>query len=315
MELNRTNLDELFRNWKIRANKAFIEGPAAIHDKVCQMEDSSAAVEVYDLLINFPKFKRFKDRIKEQNTASAQVRIANAEWADVVSVPQADVERDTFGKFTKNFEMLGMAARRSPDNSFAELLAASFTTKDYTGTNFFAADKPHLPGVIDGGTFTNLLTVKPSAGSWEAAKVMMGNIKDMNGDPMGIGQTKTVICSTKWASTFRQILGADLVMQVSGDAGAAVSNIYKGDAELIEFHYLNTAARQDNWFVVDNFWPIRAFICQRETALRLYKQDDPNTHKDAFDRHVFLYQGYMRYEMGLGLPQLAVGSTGANAAL
>jgi phage major head subunit gpT-like protein len=315
MDLTRNNLNRLFEDWRIVSLAAFSEGAEPVAERICQIETSNAAVNIYDLMVQFPLFRRFRDQIAKQNLASAQHQIKNDEWESTVEVKQADVERDTYGKYNNLFKMLGTAARRSPDAALASLFVSAFTTNDYTGTTFFGVNKPHLPNVADVGTFTNKMTEKPSAGSWEKAKQILSNITDLNGEPMGIGANRRVICSSKWESTFKRILNAELIMQVSGDAGAAVTNIYKGDAELVVFPYLNTAAREDKWAVLDTTWPLRAFILQKEVQLRLYKQDDPNQHHDAFKNHVFLYQGYYRGDVGFGLPHLAVGSTGADAAL
>lgn len=305
----------LREDWKAVTMKAFHEGAAAVSDRICQRETSRNAVNVYDLLVQLPVMKKFGGQVAKQNLVRAQHRIENAEFEATISVRQADIERDQIGTYKNKFEMLGLAARRRPDRFLAALMVAGFSTVDYTGLNFFAANKPHIPELVDAGTFTNLMTEKPSAGSWEKAKQLLGNITDANGEPMGLGGQKLVVCSTKWESTFRRILNAELIMQVDDGAGAAVSNIYKGDAELLVFPYLNTAAREDKWFVLDVGYPLRAFIDQRETEPRFYAQDDPNTHKDAFSEHVFNYQVYARGEVGFGLPQLAIGSTGADNAL
>ncbi|NBW11980.1 MAG: hypothetical protein EBR82_28510 [Caulobacteraceae bacterium] len=317
MDLTRANLNRLREDWRVIALDAFTTGAAPVASRICQQETSNNAINVYNLLVALPMMRRFRDRVKGQNLAMAQHRIANDEHEATIEVPQADVERDQIGQYSNMFSMLGIAARRRPDRDLAQLLIDAFTVTDYTGTAFFANSKPHLPGVVDVGTFDNLMTEKPSAGSWEAAKTLMASIMDLNGEPMGLGQQKTVICSQKWESTFRRILNAELIMQVAGTntAAAAVTNIYQGDAELIVLPYLNTSARQDKWFVLDTSWPLRAFINQTEVDMRFYAQDDPNTHKDAFDRHLFRYQVYARGEVGFGLPQLAVGSTGADAAL
>lgn len=303
-------------HWQVRFLQAFTQGAVPAAEQICQMEQSSAAIEVYDLLIAVPMFQKVKDQIKKQNLARAQHRVTNEEYAATIAVKQADLERDSYGQYNNKFDVLGQAARRNPDRLLAYLMANAFTETDYTGTAFYAADKPHLPGVLDAGTFTNKMTAKPSANSWDAAKQLMGNIKDANGQPMGLGGKKTVVCSTKWVSTFRRILNAELIAQdIVGSGVAAVSNIYKGDADIIEFPWLNTTADQDKWFVLDTSWNLRSFILQNEVAPRFYSQDNPNVHKDAFDEHVFLYQGYYRGNVGLGLPQLSIASDGSTNAL
>lgn len=312
---NQAAITRLRERWQTRTLKAFTEGAEPVCERICQIEQSTAEVEVYDMLVKFPAFEKFKDQIKEGNMAREQVRLTNEEFQDTVVVPQAKIERDQIGQYNNLFDMLGVAARRHPDKLLAALMVSGFTTNDYTGQPFFDADKPHLPGVVEANTFTNKMTEKPSAGSWEKAKQLMGNILDANGEPMGIGMKKMVVCSQKWESTFKRILHAELIGQVVGGGAAAVSNIYAGDADLVMFPYLNTAANEDKWFVLDVGWPLRAFILQKEVQLRQYAQDNPNTHKDAFDKHIFKYQGYYRGNVGFFMPQLAIGSTGADAAL
>lgn len=309
----RTRLRE---DWKTVMFKGFeSEGAKSVTDLIAEKQSSSAAVNVYDMLVALPIMKRFKDQIKVQITARAQHRLENEELEASVEVPQAAIERGEAAQFNNKFTMLGYAVRRRPDRFLAQLLIDGFTTLDYTGTAFFADSKPHLPGLLDAGTFDNKMTEKPSAGSWEAAKQKLNYIMDANGEPMNVGSKLMVVCSSKWATTFKKILNAETILEAGENSDAAVSNIYRGDADLIEFKHLNTSARQDKWFVVNVGEPVRAIIDQTETQPRFYAQDDPNTHKDAFDRHVFRYQAYQRAVVGFGLPQLIIGSTGADNAL
>lgn len=306
----------LRENWKVVMLKSMHAALPSVAAKICQKESSSAAVEVYDMLVQLPSMRKFQDKVKLQTTGRAQHRIENEELEATVAIRQAALERGEAEQFNNKFEMLGIAVSRRPDKYLAQLMVSAFSTVDYTGLNFFAADKPHLPGVIDAGTFSNLMTEKPSAGSWEKAKQLLAYIKDPNGEPYGLGENLVVVCSSKYASTMKKVLKAETITEVvTGEGVAAVSNIYQGDAGLIEFKHLNNATNQDKWFVLDLSLPVRAFIDQTETQPRFFAQDDPNTHKDAFEEHIFQYQAYQRAALGFGLPQLAVGSTGADAAL
>ena len=309
----RTRLRE---DWKTVTLKAFDTSPPSVADLICEPQSSSAAINVYDLVIQLPVMRRFRDQIVVQQTGRAQHRIENDELEATVSVSQAAIERGEAAQFNNRFEMLGIASRRRADRFLAPLLIDAFSVNDYTGTPFFSADKPHIPDLIDAGTFSNLMTQKPSAASWEHAKQLLGYILDPNGEPMNLASKLVVVCSTKWASTFKKILNAETILEAGGGGDvAAVSNIYRGDADLVEFKHLNTSARQDHWFVMNVGEPIKAFINQTETSPRFYAQDDPNVHQDAFKNHVFNYQVYQRAAVGFGLPQLAIGSTGAENAL
>lgn len=305
----------LREDWKTVTLKAFETGAPSVADLICEAQTSSAAVNVYDLVIQLPVMRRFRDQVVIQPTARAQHRIENDELEATIAVSQAAIERGEVAQFNNRFEMLGVAARRRADRFLAALMIDAFTVNDYTGTPFFSDGKPHLPGVVDAGTFDNLMTEKPSAGSWEKAKQLLGYILDPNGEPLNQASKLVVVCSTKWASTFKKILNAETILEANEAGAAAVSNIYRGDADLIEFKHLNTSARQDKWFVLNVGEPVRGFINQTETSPRFYAQDDPNTHTDAFKQHVFNYQVYQRAAVGFGLPQLAIGSTGAANAL
>lgn len=302
-------------NWQVRFLKAFTEGPQPIAETLCQRETSRKAVEIYKLLVKFPGFKKFTGELEKEGMAWAEHSIPNEEWHDSVEVPRADIERDDIGQYNNMFELLGQAARRHPDELLAAVMAGAFATNDYTGMAFFAADKPHIPGVVDAGTFTNLMTEKPSAASLEKAYQLMANIKDANGKPLSIGGKKLVICSDTYGSTFRKLLKAETITEVvTGQGVASVANIYSGTADLVVMPHLNTTADKHKWFLLDQSWPLRAFVLQSEVKPRFIAQD---AEKDdgPFNRKVNIYQGYYRGNVGFGLPQLAVGSTGADAAL
>jgi phage major head subunit gpT-like protein len=287
----------------------------SITSRACQQEMSNAESNVYDVLVELPQMRRFRDRVVEQNMSYIQPRLKNEEFEATVKIPQADIERDNHGRYNTRFTVLGQAAKMRPDKTFGDVLAKSFTQVDYTGTAFFAADKPLIPGVVDAGTFTNLMTEKPSAASWVKAKKIMGNIRTKSNDPLCLGQRRIVICSQSYESTFKQLLNAELILQVGGGVGAAVTNIYQGEAELIVHPWLNAAGREHNWFVLDASTALRAFVDQKETDLKFLAHDNPETHSEVFATHNFFYQVYQRGDVGAILPMLAVGSTGADAAL
>jgi len=302
-------------NWQVTFLKAFTEGGSPVSEVICQRAESRKAVEIRKLLIKFPAFKRFTGEIEAESMGWAEHPLANEEWADMVLVPRADIERDDIGQYGSEFQMMGMAARRHPDELLAAVMAGAFVTTDYTGLPFFAADKPHLPGVVDAQKFSNLMTEKPSAASLEKAYQLMANIKDANGNPMSLGGKKMIVCSDKYGSTFRKLLKAENIIEVvTGQGVAAVSNIYSGTADLAVFNHLNTTANENKWFLLDQGYPVRAFILQSEVKPRFIAQD-AETDDIPFRLKKNAYQGYYRGNVGYGLPQLAVGSTGAADAL
>ena len=50
-------------NWRVKFLDAFTSGAVPAAEQICQQEQSSAAIEVYDLLIAVPFFQKIKDKI------------------------------------------------------------------------------------------------------------------------------------------------------------------------------------------------------------------------------------------------------------
>ena len=87
----------------------------------------------------------------------------------------------------------------------------AFSTKDYTGTNFFATGKKHFPSAK--ATFSNLLTDQLFAASFRTARQTLktqkitfpdGSVRQLN-----LGRNLTLIVSPANESTAREILTAE----------------------------------------------------------------------------------------------------------
>lgn len=74
-----------------------------------------------------------------------------------------------------------------------------------------------------------------------------------------------------------------------------------------------SGAYADMWFVLEVGYPIKPFINQVEKELKLLALDDENT-ADFILKHRWLWQAYRRGNCGFAMPELAYGSTGADAA-
>lgn len=305
----------LKRDYKVSYSKAYDTTKPSVTSRVAEKQRSTKAFNVYEALALLPRMEEFKGQVLNQPTAKIQYMIENKELVGRVAVPVAALERGEAPQFANKFELLGYAAKRRPDEALLTLLQGAFTTKDYTGKNFIDTDKAWLPEVANFGTFTNKMTAKPSANSWEAAKVLMGNILDPNGKPISDGESLVVLCSTYYESTFKTLFNAQMVAQVvTGEGVASVSNIYQGDATIIAMRGMNAAAHRHKWFVLDTSLPVRAIIDQVETEPRFEAYDAPDCDC-VKNRKEVEYEVYQRANVGMGLPQLIVGSDGTTDAL
>ncbi len=312
MQINQSTLAALYKGYRT----LFF---AALHSAdpkwsmFAMKTPSAAASEIYHWLGAVPGMRKLLGEVVIKNLVASNYTITNDEYEDTIAVKQADIERDTYGIYNPLFQAMGQAAAEHPDELLATLLIAGFTATDYTGDTFFADVHKHRVGSAL-NTFDNKMTEKFSANGYIAARKKMRSILNEEGRPMNLGRKLLLIVSPTYESTALQVLNAELVGQLNADGSAiaAVSNVQKGTAELLVWSRL--AADEHKWFLMDVGQPVKPVIFQEEKAVALTSLTAPDADH-VLKKHEFLYQGYGRYSVGYGLPQLIVGSTGADAAL
>jgi phage major head subunit gpT-like protein len=107
--------------------------------------ESTSESETYNFLTGLPGMKRLIGEAKPEDVALAGFTITNDEWESTITVKRKHIERDSLGIMKPQFAELGTIAREHPAELVADLLNGSFTTKDYTGKNFFDENKKHDP--------------------------------------------------------------------------------------------------------------------------------------------------------------------------
>lgn len=294
-------------------NTAFQEG---LHGEVTELDglyletNSTAETEAYEWLNTIGGLQVFTGEGKFQDLSTSGYEIKNKEYQAGVDVKSINIERDREGIYKPSFQMLGRRANEHKSELIGELLIGGFTLLDYTGAAFFAANKKHAPN-IEGGkaktpTFTNLGTKKISAANYDTARLNLLSRLDRDGKPLRLGKKlKLIVGSASWA-TARDILTLSKLAN-----GADNPNV--GTAELVLMPEIDSSAKPYAWFLVDVGMPVKAFIFQNEIPVRLESQTNPESDT-VFINKVFKYQAYASRGAGYGLPQLAYGATGVDAA-
>lgn len=281
-------------------NKAMQESPTD-WTKVAMKTVSSAAKEVYAWLQNTFGMKELVGEIIIDGLKTDAYELPNKEFHDTKSVKEADLERDNEGIYAPMFQMLGAGAGRSYEELVFDRLVNGFTNKGYDGKAFFHATHPTGYGNT---TYSNLGTKKFSAANFGDARTALRTVKAANGKAWGFGRKLLLVVSPKYETTARHVLNDELM------AGGE-SNPYKGAAELLVTSF--TSANEDAWFLLEVGWPVKPLILQEEKAPSITSVNSPGDSYVLLN-HEFLYQAYGRYNAGYGLPQMAWGSTGADAA-
>ncbi len=302
MQINQSNLVALYKGYRTLFLNT-MTATATHWNKVAMPTTSNALEEIYHWLGRFPKMRKFLGEAAIKNIAANKFSIPNDEFEATVSVKEAHIETDQYGIYNPMFEMAGFSAAQHKDELVANLLTNGFTQKDYTGKNFFDTDKLNNPQDAKSGKFTNKGTKKLSAANFEAAVAAIKSVKDSEGQPLGIGIKLLLVVHPSNESLARRILNAELI-------NGGETNVNKGTAELLVWPQLTNA---DAWFVLETGFPFKAVILQTVKETRLTGITNPESdHVLKF--HEYLYQAYGLYGAGYGLPQLAWGSTGADAA-
>jgi phage major head subunit gpT-like protein len=281
-------------------NKAQQEAPSQ-WARIAMRTTSNSAKEIYGWLQNNFGMKELIGEIEIEGLETLDYELANKEFHDTKAVKQADIERDNEGIYAPMFQMMGMGANRAYDILVFKRLLEGFTNVCYTGKTFF--NTAHPTGK-KGVTFSNKGTKKWSAANFEAARTFLQTVPTANGDPWGFGTKLLVICSPQYQSQVHHVLKDD---KTTGGE----SNPYKDTAEYLVSPYLQT--NPDAWFLLEVGWPVLPILLQEEKKITIASANKPDDSYVILN-HQFLFQAYGRYNAGYGLPQMAYGSTGADAA-
>ena len=146
MLVNAANVAEIFRNFRVIFMDAYHGATTPDWEMLAMRVESNAAEESYDWLGAIPTMRKLVGEVQINNLAANQWRILNEEFENTIGVKRKDIERDRLGIYRPLLQLMGADARKFPDYMLAKLLCDGFTTKDYTGKNFFDANKEGTPG-------------------------------------------------------------------------------------------------------------------------------------------------------------------------
>jgi phage major head subunit gpT-like protein len=302
MIVTSTNLAALNKGFRTLYSDAFQGGGATPRvESYALRTTSTSAEEFYGWLAAVPGLRELLGEIVIRNITDLNFSIKNREFESTIGVKRKDIERDNFGMYNMLFTAMGTAARNHPDELLFERMIAGFTSPCYTGKNFFDADHEPIAGKQK---FSNKGTKKLSAANFQIARANIKSRRNTEGKPMNLGNDLVLVVSPDNESNARSIVVADKV-------GGGNDNVNKGTARLDVCPLLSSAP--DAWFLLDLGYPLKPFINQVEVETEF------QSLTDAASAHVlllkeYLYQAYRRGNVGYGLPELAYGSTGADAA-
>jgi phage major head subunit gpT-like protein len=299
MDINATNISALNRQSAI----IFDRGSASYQPQrspFCARATTKVGLVVVGWLGLLPSMQPFVKELERQNVGSSTWQIATAPYAAGWEIPRLDVLRDTFGIYAPVFESGGQLASFHPDMLFFDRIVAGFASVDYTGKNFFDADKNHVKGVTK-GKFTNRMTKQLTDVHFGTARRMLNEIRLPNGVPFNLVRDLTLICGETWRAA------AEALLETKTLPGGGDNPNY-GKAKLL----VTPLISDSKWFLVNGGMPFKPLVEVEEIKTEFSAQTDPNSDS-VFNREAFAYKAYGVYSLDYGLPQTIIGSTGADA--
>jgi len=300
MDLTPDNLSELNTSYNMRFNEGR-DTYRPLYPQIATTIPSAGAHNLYPWLTAITGMKEFTGEVEKDSFQLTAWQISNREFYDVKAVPRTAVLDDQYGAYAPLMAEMGNSGAAHPDILLAELLLASMSETDYTGTAFFATGKKHVPNNAKAGTFANKITKVLNATYFQQARAALLKIVGPTGIPCNRTIDLKLVTGPDLTKTALEILEASTV-------STGGTNVQKGMAQHVELPMLGSSPY---WFLF-NMGPIAPIVFQDREPLTFTSMTSP-TDPNVFNQHEFLYKSYRRCNVGFGMPQRAYGSTGADA--
>lgn len=141
MIINSATLAKVGTAFNALFNKGF-GSVSPIYSKICMTAQSSGSEEAYAWLGQLPAVREWIGARHVHQLELNGFSIQNRTFESTVEVARTAIEDDKIGALSPLFEDMGKRTSEFPDQLFAELLAAGFTTNCYDGQYFFDTDHP-----------------------------------------------------------------------------------------------------------------------------------------------------------------------------
>jgi phage major head subunit gpT-like protein len=300
MILDPTNLTALRDSINARFQAGF-RRPTPIWPILAMPVPSKTSIESYAWTEDVPRFREWAGERVVHDLQARGAQIVNKKFEGTLGIPREKVEDDQYGLYGNQAELLGVQARKLPDDLIVALIKGGETATCFDGQYFFDTDHPVHIETPALGTWSNLLTARPigtatwatNQANFEFVRASMKGIKlGRSNRPAGVNPT-VIVCGTDLEGPARRLVVAE-----KDPSGA--TNVNAGTARVVVIPELDEAGV---WYLLDDTLPVRPFVWQERTAVEWTAKFDPNDD-NVFKLDEFLFGGRMRGNAGYGLPFL-----------
>jgi phage major head subunit gpT-like protein len=268
MDITRANLNAAFTGFSTRYQAAYLAAQAWYLKLAMELPSGTRSTKQFWLAM-IPKMREWLGERVAQNVANYNYELINKDYELTVEVDRNDIMDDQLGIYTPIVDMIGIQAKKHPDDVTVDLLrngnSATLATT-FDGKAFFATDHPisksDSTSQANYGTSTAL-----NATNYAAKRAVMMGYKGEDGRPFGV-MPNLLVVPPQLEGAARTILNAEMV----GDSGAGITNVWRNSAELLVVPEL--AVDATTWYLLDVSRPIKPLIFQRRMAPQFVKKTE-----------------------------------------
>jgi phage major head subunit gpT-like protein len=262
---------------------------------------STGDTESYNWLGQVPNMREWVGDRVMKDLEEFEFSIKNKKFEASVQVLAETIEDDKLGMVRPRIQGLADAYWRKRWSLVLSLLTACKTTYCYDGKYFVAAN--HSEG--DSGTQSNIETDLLDADAYFEARYTMQNLKDDQGNSLGIQPTHLLVCPALEQTALE-------IVRPHNSYGA--ENVWANSAEVVVVPGFDAGGMTSlkAWALADLNKPLKPFIDQVRRPVR-FTALEALSDFNVFMRDEFFYGTDYRGNAGVGLWQLIRVSDGSGS--
>jgi len=290
MDINRKNMDSLFKGFNTQFMAAFGSAPDT-WQKFAFIVPSASASVIYPFLEKFGGMQEWIGDRQIKNLASKKMEVVNRDFEDTVSVKRNDIEDDQYGLYGSLIAQMGYnGAKLWQELAIAALLG---NPAWIDGGDFFSSTRKFGENTIVNGS-TNALT----APNYATARQTMLQYKGHNGKPLGVLPDLLIVGPALEGMAF-SIVKDRVQAKAGATTDVAGDNPWMGTAD----YAVVPEITGNEWFLSSTKGVVKPVAVQQRKQPVLTRMDN-DTDENVFKRNEYLYGTDARGEAFLAFPHL-----------
>jgi phage major head subunit gpT-like protein len=294
MQITPAVLAAAYQNFNARWNGAFQAQPNW-YNELAMIVPSASRDERYSWIESMPGLREWIGERLVHNLAARGHVVSNKDWELTVELDRNDFEDDRLGTFAPTIDLMGVQAKKWPDQVMKRLIQAGATTTGWDGQYFFDTDHPVNYDSSGAGTYANRYTSTAlTLANYASVRAAMSSLLSPDGEALGVSPNILAV-PPQLLGTANAIINAEFVT-------ASVTNIWRNTATVMEIKEF--ANEPTVWYLFDTTKPVKPFVWQLRKAPQ-FDRKDTRTDDEVFWRKKFVYGTDARGNAGYALPFLA----------